>query len=116
MSKDDCIFCRVIKKEIPAEIVFEDNKILAFKDIKPSAPFHVLIIPKHHIEKVSDLTEANIHLIGELVLTAKKIAKDGGVQESGYRIVLNCNKDACQEVFHLHLHLLGGRAFTWPPG
>lgn len=116
MPKNDCIFCKIIRKEIPAKIVFEDNKILAFEDIKPQAPVHILIIPKFHIEKTADLTEANIHMIGELVLTAKKLAKERGVEEAGYRIVLNCNKDAGQEVFHLHMHLLGGRKFTWPPG
>jgi len=116
MGSPDCIFCRIVKKEIPAKIVFENNKILAFEDVKPQAPEHILLIPKHHIEKTSDLTEANIHMIGELILAAKKIARERGVEDSGYRIVLNCNKDAGQEVFHLHLHLLGGRKFSWPPG
>ena len=116
MGSPDCIFCRIVKKEIPAKIVFENNKILAFEDVKPQAPEHILLIPKHHIEKTSDLTEANIHMIGELILAAKKIARERGVEDSGYRIVLNCNKDAGQEVFHLHLHFLGGRKFSWPPG
>jgi len=116
MDKKDCLFCKIVRKEIPAKIVFEDNKILAFEDIKPQAPVHILVIPKFHIEKTSDLTEANIHMIGELVLAAKRLAKEKGVEGSGYRIALNCNKDAGQEVFHLHLHLLGGRKFTWPPG
>ena len=116
MDKKDCLFCKLIRKEIPAKIVFEDNKILAFEDIKPQAPVHILIIPKFHVEKTSDLTEANMHMIGDLVLAAKRIAKEKGVEESGYRIVINCNRDAGQEVFHLHLHLLGGRKFTWPPG
>lgn len=116
MHKADCIFCKIIKKDIPAKIVFENNKILAFEDVKPQAPVHILVIPKHHIEKVSDLTEDGIHLIGDLVLAAKTLAHQKGIGESGYRIVLNCNKDAGQEVFHLHLHLMGGRKFAWPPG
>jgi len=116
MNKNDCIFCRIARKEIPAKIVFEDDKILAFEDIKPQAPEHILLVPKYHIEKISDLTESNIHMIGDLVLAANKIARDRGVEDSGYRIVLNCNKGAGQEVFHLHLHLLGGRKFSWPPG
>ncbi len=116
MDKKDCLFCKIIRKEIPAKIVFEDNKILAFEDIKPQAPVHILIIPKFHIEKTSDLTEANIDMMGDLVLTAKRIAKEKAVEAKGYRIVMNCDKDAGQEVFHLHMHLLGGRKFTWPPG
>jgi histidine triad (HIT) family protein len=116
MHKTDCIFCKIARKEIPAKVVFEDSNILAFEDVKPQAPVHILIIPKHHIEKTSDLTEGNIHLMGELVLAAKALAGQEGIGESGYRIVLNCNKDAGQEVFHLHLHLMGGRKFAWPPG
>ena len=116
MIKEPCIFCKIVKKEISAKIVFEDNKVIGFEDIKPQAPVHIVIIPKYHIEKISDTTEESIHLIGQLVLTAKNIAKERNIQESGYRIVINCNKDAGQEVFHLHLHLLGGRKFTWPPG
>jgi len=116
MAKDTCIFCKIIKKEIPAKIVFEDNKIMAFEDARPQAPVHILVIPKYHIEKISDLTDENVHLIGNLILAAKKIAKEKGIQESGYRIVMNCNKDAGQDVFHLHAHLLGGRKFIWPPG
>ena len=116
MSKDTCIFCKIIKKEIPSKMVFEDNDIMAFEDITPQAPIHIVVIPKTHIEKVSDLTDRDIGLIGRLVLIAKNIAKEKKIQESGYRIVMNCNKDAGQAVFHLHLHLLGGRAFTWPPG
>ena len=116
MSDASCIFCKIAKKEIPAKIIFEDKAIVAFEDIRPQAPVHIIVIPKYHIERVSDLQEGNIDLIGKLVLGARKLAKDKGVQESGYRIVLNCNADAGQEVFHLHLHLLGGRRFTWPPG
>lgn len=116
MHKADCIFCKIARKEIPAKAVFENDRIMAFEDVKAKAPVHILIIPKDHIEKTSDLTEGNIRLMGELVLTAKTLADQKGVGESGYRIVLNCNKDAGQEVFHLHLHLMGGRKFAWPPG
>lgn len=116
MLKQDCIFCRIVKKEIPAKVVYEDNKILAFEDLKPQAPVHVLVIPKHHIEKVSDLNDSNLHLVASLVMAAKDIARDRKIQDSGYRIVMNCNRDAGQEVLHLHLHLLGGRLFGWPPG
>jgi histidine triad (HIT) family protein len=106
----------MVRKEIPVKIVFEDDKLLAFEDIKPQAPVHILVIPKRHLEKTSDLTEADMEMAGGLILAAKKIAREKGVEGSGYRIILNCNKDAGQEVFHLHLHLLGGRKFTWPPG
>ncbi len=116
MNKDICIFCKIVKKEVPARIVFEDNKIIAFEDIKPQAPVHILIIPKYHIERVSDLKEENMHTVSNMILAAKNLAKERRIQESGYRIVLNCNADAGQEVFHIHLHLLGGRKFTWPPG
>lgn len=116
MLKKDCIFCRIISKELSVRTVFEDDRILAFEDIKPQAPVHILLIPKFHIEKISDLTETDAGVAGDLILAAKRIAKEKGVEESGYRIVANCNSDAGQEVFHLHLHLLGGRKFTWPPG
>ena len=116
MEKEGCIFCKIAKKDLPAKIVFEDSEIVAFDDIRPQAPVHIMVIPKYHIEKVSDLTDDNINLIGRLVLVAKNIAKERGVQESGYRIVINCNKDAGQEVYHLHIHILGGRKFVWPPG
>ena len=116
MGREDCLFCKIANKAIPAKIVFEDTRIVAFEDVNPQAPVHILIIPREHIEKVSDLTENNAEAVGRLLLAAKKIANQKGVQESGYRIVMNCNKDAGQAVFHLHLHLLGGRKFSWPPG
>ena len=116
MEKRDCLFCRIVNREVPSKIILEDRHIMAFEDAGPQAPVHILIIPKAHIEKVSDLTEENSAIVGRLVLAAKDIAKERGVQESGYRIVINCNKDAGQAVFHLHLHLLGGRKFSWPPG
>lgn len=116
MDKKECIFCKIARKEVPSKIVFEDADILAFEDLRPQAPVHMMVIPKAHIEKVSDIKEENMRLIGSLVLAAGNIARQKGIEESGYRLVINCNRDAGQEVFHLHLHLLGGRKFTWPPG
>lgn len=116
MSKDECVFCRIAKKDIPVTAVYEDAEVIAFDDIKPQAPVHVLIIPKTHIERLNDLGEKDAAMTGKLVLAAREIAKKRGIHESGYRIVLNCNKDAGQEVFHIHAHLLGGRKFAWPPG
>lgn len=111
-----CIFCKIVRKEIPSKAVFEDDKIMAFEDIRPQAPVHIIIVPKSHIEKASELQDADANLVGRLILIAKNIANGKKIQDSGYRIVMNCNKDAGQEVFHLHLHLLGGRKFSWPPG
>ena len=110
------MFCKILKREIPVKVVLDDPRFLAFEDVNPQAPVHILIIPKEHIEKVSDIEERHASLIGALVMAAGDIARQKGIQESGYRIVMNCNRDAGQAVFHLHLHLLGGRKFTWPPG
>ncbi|MEJ5287399.1 MAG: Bis(5'-nucleosyl)-tetraphosphatase (asymmetrical) [Candidatus Kapaibacterium sp.] len=112
----DTIFGKIIRREIPADIVYEDEEVLAFKDIAPQAPIHILIIPKKEIPTANDIQEEDAPLIGKLFIVAKKLAKEFGVDESGYRLVINCNKDAGQAVYHLHLHLLGGRKFTWPPG
>jgi len=112
----ECIFCKIIDGQIPADLIYQDDSIVAFRDINPHAPTHVLIIPKKHIEKISDLNEEDEGLVGKMVLVAKKIAEDEGISESGFRLVFNNNKDAGQEVFHIHLHLLGGRKFSWPPG
>ena len=114
----ETIFSKIIRKEIPAEIVFENDKVLAFKDINPQAPVHVIIVPKiSEIETTRDI-DPNKHaaLLGYLYEAANKIAKDLGVSESGFRLVLNCGADAGQEVYHLHMHLLGGRKMNWPPG
>jgi len=116
MVKSDCLFCKIANKEIPARIVFEDPDLIAFEDVKAQAPVHVLIIPKDHIGRVSDLTEADCDMVGRLILAANRIAAERGVRDSGYRIVFNCNRDAGQAVLHLHLHLLAGRKFSWPPG
>lgn len=113
---EDCLFCKIIKKEIPADIVFEDDKIVAFRDIKPQAPTHILIIPKKHIPTVMDLQDGDKDIVGYIYMIAKKLADREGIAEKGFRVVVNCNADAGQEVFHIHFHLLGGRLFKWPPG
>ncbi len=105
----DCIFCKIAKGEIPAEKVYEDEQIIAFNDINPVAPTHVLIIPKEHIPTLDALADDKIELVSRMVQAARKIARERGVHESGYRTLINCNKDAGQEVFHLHLHVIGGR-------
>ena len=112
----DCIFCKIVTKEIPAKIVFEDAHVVAFSDINPKAPVHLQIIPKEHIARVSELTEKNADWAARLVLTANRLAHEYGVAEPGYRLVINCNPAAGQSVYHLHLHLLGGRPMNWPPG
>lgn len=116
MAAEETIFSKIIKREIPADIVYENDSVLAFRDINPQAPTHILIIPKKPIPTLNDLTEADRDLVGELLLTAKELAAKEGLSERGYRTVFNCNADAGQEVFHIHLHLLGGRKMTWPPG
>lgn len=110
------IFSKIIRKEIPAKIVYEDNDVLAFEDIEPQAPVHILVIPKKEIPTLNDLTEADAELMGKLFLAAQKIAKEQGFAEKGYRTVFNCNEDGGQTVNHIHLHLLAGRSLTWPPG
>jgi len=112
----DCLFCRIAGKEIPADIVYEDGDVLAFRDINPQAPLHLLVIPRRHISTMNDLDEGDSALVGKLIVTAKNLAKEGRVDEEGYRIVVNCNGGAGQTVFHIHAHLLGGRDFSWPPG
>jgi histidine triad (HIT) family protein len=105
----ETIFSKIIKREIPADIVYEDDEILAFRDINPQAPVHVLVIPRVEIATVNDIRPEQAELVGRMVLAAQKIAADEGIAEDGYRLVMNCNRHGCQEVFHLHLHLLGGR-------
>ena len=112
----DCLFCKIRDGEIPGDIVYENDYVLAFNDINPVAPTHILIIPKEHISTLNDLEEEHTQIMGELFLAAKAIANDKGVSESGYRTVFNCNKEAQQTVFHIHLHLIAGRQMTWPPG
>lgn len=112
----NCIFCKIVKKEVESEIVYENEKVIAFNDINPQAPIHILIIPKEHIEKVSDIDKGNSSIVGNLVCVANKLAENKNLVKSGYRLVFNCGREAGQAVFHLHLHLLGGRSFSWPPG
>jgi len=112
----DCLFCKIIKREIPSSIVYEDDRLLAFNDINPQAPTHVLIVPKRHIATVSALTAADDQLIGEMVRRAAAIAEERGISTGGFRTVFNTNRDAGQTVFHIHLHLIGGRPMQWPPG
>lgn len=111
-----CLFCRIVKGEIPSTKVYEDDKVLAFKDIDPKAPVHVLIIPKEHISSVMDLNENNKDIVGHIFMCAKEIAKQAGVADTGFRIVTNNGEGAGQSVQHLHFHLLGGRSLQWPPG
>lgn len=112
----DCLFCKIVSGDIPANKVYEDDTVIAFHDINPAAPVHILIIPKKHIATVNDLTEDDIHIPGAQFLAAQKIAAELGLAEDGYRLVMNTNGAAGQTVFHIHLHLLGGRSLTWPPG
>ena len=111
---DSCLFCRIARKGIPATIVFEDESLVAFRDIDAKAPTHVLVIPREHIASLNNATDAS--LLGSLQIAAAKIARSEGISESGYRTVMNCGADAGQTVFHVHLHLLGGRKLGWPPG
>ncbi|MCH8256664.1 MAG: histidine triad nucleotide-binding protein [Proteobacteria bacterium] len=109
---EDCLFCKIISKDIPADIVYEDDKVLAFRDINPQAPIHILIIPHKHISTINDATTDDQELLGYMILIAAQIAKDNGVAESGYRLVVNCNAQGGQTVFHVHLHILAGRQLT----
>ncbi len=113
---EDCIFCKIINKKIPASIVFEDEKMIAFNDINPQAPIHILLIPREHFASLNDIPEEKKDILSHLLLKARQIAQEKGIAEKGYRIVLNTEKDSGQEVFHIHFHLLGGRRMHWPPG
>ena len=113
---NDCLFCKIITGDIPADKVYENERILAFRDINPAAPIHILIIPKIHIPTLNDLELEHTEIMGELVRTASELAKQEGIADAGYRTGFNCNEAGGQTVFHVHLHLLGGRPFGWPPG
>lgn len=112
----DCLFCKMVAGEIQPKVVHEDADVLAFRDINPQAPTHVLVVPKRHISTLNDLTPEDAELVGKLYLAARHIAQQEGVAERGYRTLMNCNAEAGQSVFHIHLHLLGGRPMGWPPG
>jgi len=115
-SDPGCIFCRIIAKKIPSKIIYEDDLVTAFEDVNPQAPVHTLVVPKKHIPDIHSMTEADRDLVGHLFLTAKKIAEDMGLHSKGYRMVINNGAGAGQTVFHIHLHVLSGRHFSWPPG
>jgi histidine triad (HIT) family protein len=112
----DCLFCKIASRDIPASIVYEDDRVLAFEDIKPQAPTHVLVVPKQHIASLNDLSPDDDRIVGEMVRRAAAIAGDRGLSVRGFRTVFNTNGDAGQTVFHIHLHLIGGRRMGWPPG
>jgi histidine triad (HIT) family protein len=112
----DCLFCRIIRKEIPAKILFETEHVLAFHDIQPQAPVHVLVIPKIHVESLAQLEESHRALAGELLLAIQRVARETGIEATGYRTVANTGAHGGQSVFHLHFHVLGGRPLRWPPG
>lgn len=115
MSKD-CLFCRIVNKELSSKIVYEDEQVVAFEDINPQAPTHVLVVPRRHIAGLNDASADEAKLLGQLQLVAAQVARARGIVESGYRVVINNGRGAGQSVFHLHLHLLGGRGMRWPPG
>ena len=112
----ECLFCKIIAKQIPAKIEYEDQEVLAIRDINPQAPVHILLIPKKHVERVADITEKDLPSIAGLVMRAKKMAEEKQVAEKGFRLVFNSGSDGGQTVFHIHLHLLAGRIMGWPPG
>lgn len=113
---EDCLFCKIIKGEIPSKKAYEDEDVYAFWDISPTAPVHILVIPKKHIATLNDISEQNSSVISKIYEAIPKIAKENGIAEDGYRVVTNCNKAAGQTVFHIHFHLIGGRELTWPAG
>ena len=113
---DDCLFCKIVRGEIPAKVLYRDDEVVAFEDINPQAPFHVLVIPCRHISTLNDAEDGDEGLLGRLVLCATRLAREHGHAADGYRTVFNCNRGAGQTVFHIHLHLLAGRSMDWPPG
>ena len=112
----DCLFCNIAAKKIPANIIFTDDEVVAFRDVNPQAPTHVLIIPREHVATINDAEDKHQSLLGKMILTAKKIAATEGLSEDGYRLLFNVNLKGGQTVYHIHLHLVGGRQMTWPPG
>ena len=112
----DCLFCGIIKGDIKGDIVYQDSSVVAFRDINPKAPVHLLIVPRKHLSTLLDVGEEDKELIGDMMTVSTKLAKDQGISEDGFRVVVNCGAGAGQSVFHIHFHLLGGRPLTWPPG
>ena len=113
---DSCLFCRIIKKEIPSRVVYEDTQMVAFEDVHPQAPVHILVVPRKHLSSLSEIKTADTGLMDRLFQVADQIAKDRQIASRGYRTVINCGPEGGQTIYHLHLHLLGGRQMTWPPG
>lgn len=113
---DDCLFCKIAAGKIPANVVFENEELIAFHDIRPQAPTHILIIPRKHIATINDCSQEDEGLLGRMILAAKKVAAQSGFSEPGYRLVFNINPGGGQDIYHIHLHLLGGRQMMWPPG
>ena len=116
MTEDNCLFCKILAGDIPADIVYESESVIAFRDINPQAPTHVLVIPRRHIATINDISADDTALVGSLYTAAAEIAAAEGIADDGYRAVMNCNEGAGQTVFHIHLHVLGGRPLGWPPG
>ncbi len=116
MSDPDCLFCKILAGDIPADIIYESDTAIAFRDVNPRAPTHVLIVPREHIATINDINPEQEAIVGSLFSAARAIAAQEGLSDDGYRTVMNCNAAAGQTVFHLHLHLLGGRTLGWPPG
>ena len=116
MSEQDCLFCKILSGDIPADIVYESETAIAFRDVNPQAPTHVLVIPRKHIATINDLNESDMETVGSLYLAARDIAREEGIAEDGYRAVMNCNSGAGQTVYHIHRHVIGGRPMSWPPG
>ena len=115
-ENNDCLFCKIVEKKIPADIVYESEDIIAFKDIEPKAPIHCLIIPKKHISTINDIDGSNSNIIGLMYEAAAQLARTFNVDKDGYRVVMNCNSNGGQTVYHIHLHFLAGRQLSWPPG
>ncbi|MCZ6450954.1 MAG: histidine triad nucleotide-binding protein [Deltaproteobacteria bacterium] len=112
----DCLFCGIVNGDVKGEVVYQDSSVVAFKDINPKAPVHLLIVPRKHIATLLDVEQVDKGLFGDIFFAANKLARDHGISQDGFRVVFNCGEGAGQSVFHIHLHLLGGRAMTWPPG
>jgi histidine triad (HIT) family protein len=112
----DCLFCKIAQQQIPATIIYQDEHVVAFRDISPQAPVHALVIPRRHITTLNDLQPTDADLLGRMIIAAQQIAAQDGIAESGFRLAMNCNSDGGQTVYHIHLHVLGGRAMHWPPG
>jgi histidine triad (HIT) family protein len=112
----DCLFCKIANGEIPATLIHQDDQVVAFRDINPQAPVHALVIPRRHITTLNDLEATDKTLLGHMVMTAQQLAEKDGIAESGFRLVMNCNREGGQTVYHVHLHVLGGRGMHWPPG